>query len=288
MKADGSVVQAADINPGGDSRPLHPVGNSQPEDFIVFNGELYFRAFEDTAGNELWKVKADGSVVQVADILAGALSSNPDYFALGIAPGDHEPVVANPIADQTLPEDTAWTFTVPANTFSDVGGDALAYTVSLADDSVLPGWLSFNAVTRTVSGTPPANFNGQIALKVTASDGSLTASDTFVLNITAVNDAPIVTSNSGGNTASVSNAENTTAVTVVTATDPDAGQALSYSISGSADANKFTINSNTGALSFITAPNFRSADRPGRQQCLRRDRSDFRRRWWRGHSGYRG
>ena len=201
-------------------------------------------------------MKADGSVVQVADILAGALSSNPDYFALGIAPGDHEPVVANPIADQTLPEDTAWTFTVPANTFSDVGGDALAYTVSLADDSVLPGWLSFNAVTRTVSGTPPANFNGQIALKVTASDGSLTASDTFVLNITAVNDAPIVTSNSGGNTASVSNAENTTAVTVVTATDPDAGQALSYSISGGADANKFTIDSNTGALSFITAPNF--------------------------------
>src|SRR6476620_1337121 len=51
-------------------------------------------------------------------------------------------------------------------------------------------------------------------------------------------------------------AENTTAVTTVTATDPDAGQALSYSIIGGADAGKFTIGSNTGALSFITAPNF--------------------------------
>ena len=51
-------------------------------------------------------------------------------------------------------------------------------------------------------------------------------------------------------------AENTTAVTTVTATDPDVGQTLSYSIIGGADASKFTIDSNTGALSFVTAPNF--------------------------------
>ena len=51
-------------------------------------------------------------------------------------------------------------------------------------------------------------------------------------------------------------AENTTAVTTVTATDPDAGQTLSYSIIGGADESKFTIDPTTGALSFITAPNF--------------------------------
>ena len=51
-------------------------------------------------------------------------------------------------------------------------------------------------------------------------------------------------------------AENNTAVMTMTATDPDAGQTLSYSISGGADAGKFTIGSTTGALSFITAPNF--------------------------------
>ena len=56
--------------------------------------------------------------------------------------------------------------------------------------------------------------------------------------------------------AEVSIAENTTAVTTVTATDPDAGQTLSYSITGGADAGKFTIGSSTGALSFVTAPNF--------------------------------
>jgi hypothetical protein len=45
-------------------------------------------------------------------------------------------------------------------------------------------------------------------------------------------------------------------VTTVTATDPDAGQTLTYSMSGGVDAAKFTIDASTGALSFMTAPNF--------------------------------
>ena len=60
----------------------------------------------------------------------------------------------------------------------------------------------------------------------------------------------------GADTAAASILENTTAVTTVMATDPDTGQTLSYSISGGADAGKFTIGSSTGALSFVTAPNF--------------------------------
>ncbi|WP_314962302.1 LamG-like jellyroll fold domain-containing protein [Bradyrhizobium cosmicum] len=54
----------------------------------------------------------------------------------------------------------------------------------------------------------------------------------------------------------ISISENTTAVTTVAATDPDAGQTLNYSIIGGADATKFTINATTGALAFLTAPNF--------------------------------
>lgn len=69
---------------------------------------------------------------------------------------------------------------------------------------------------------------------------------------------PTITSNGGGDTATVSVAENSTAVTTVTASDPDAGASLTYSISGGADAARFTINTTTGALSFVTAPNFES------------------------------
>ncbi len=39
------------------------------------------------------------------------------------------------------------------------------------------------------------------------------------------------------------------------ATDPDAGTTLSYALSGT-DAARFTINAATGAVSFVTAPNF--------------------------------
>ena len=78
------------------------------------------------------------------------------------------------------------------------------------------------------------------------------ASGTYTVD----NAPPTITSNGGGDTAAVSIAENTTAVTTVTATDPDVGQTLSYSIIGGADASKFTIDATTGALSFVTAPNF--------------------------------
>ena len=59
------------------------------------------------------------------------------------------------------------------------------------------------------------------------------------------NHGPVITSDQGGETATIALAENTTAVTTVTATDPDAGQTLSYSIIGGADAGKFTIGSST-------------------------------------------
>ena len=55
-----------------------------------------------------------------------------------------------------------------------------------------------------------------------------------------------ITSNGGGDTAAAAIAENTTAITAVTATDPDAEQTLNYSISGGADAAKFTIDPATG------------------------------------------
>jgi hypothetical protein len=69
------------------------------------------------------------------------------------------------------------------------------------------------------------------------------------------NIAPAITSNGGGSTASITINENTTAVTTVVATDANL-DLLTYSISGGADAAKFTINGATGVLAFLVAPNF--------------------------------
>ena len=82
---------------------------------------------------------------------------------------------------------------------------------------------------------------------------------------------PAITSNGGGATAAVSVAENTTAVTTVTATDADAGATLTYTIAGGADAARFTINATTGVLSFVSAPDFEAPTDAGGQQRLRRE-----------------
>ena len=55
---------------------------------------------------------------------------------------NHSPAVAHQIADQSSPEDQAWSFQVPSNTFSDPDNNALTLTATLADGSPLPAWLT--------------------------------------------------------------------------------------------------------------------------------------------------
>ncbi len=114
-----------------------------------------------------------------------------DSFNLTINPVNDAPIVVQKISDQTSDEDASWSYTIPASTFSDVDGDALTLTATLADGTELPAWLSFDSNTQTFSGTPPQDFNGDINLRVTASDGELEVSEDFDLTVNAVNDAPV-------------------------------------------------------------------------------------------------
>jgi Ca2+-binding RTX toxin-like protein len=100
-----------------------------------------------------------------------------------------------------------------------------------------------------------ANNVYDVTVQVSDGNGGI-ATQAIAVTVTDQNDVPTITSNGGGNTAAVSIAENTVAVTTVTANDPDSGQTLIYSKSGGADAGLFTIDANTGALAFVTAPNF--------------------------------
>ena len=101
------------------------------------------------------------------------------------------PRVNAALADQAATEDTAFSFTVAGDAFSDVDGDALTYSATLANGDTLPGWLSFDTATRTFSGTPGNGDTGDVAVRVTATDpAGLNVSDDFTLNVAAVNDAP--------------------------------------------------------------------------------------------------
>lgn len=180
-------------------------------DVLSFDGPLSGYSFSSTGNDLVISQNADGVVSRI--VLQGVVGStqfvfdastantalnqalgttNVNYLVVGTGSVNASPVVANSIPDRSVAEDTAWTYQFPANTFSDPDGSALTLSAMLADGSALPAWLSFNAATRTFSGTPPLNFNGTIDLRVTASDGSASVNDVFRLTVTPVNDAPTV------------------------------------------------------------------------------------------------
>ncbi len=103
---------------------------------------------------------------------------------------NNPPTVAAPIADQAATEDQAFSFQVPAGSFSDADADTLTYTASLANGAPLPSWLSFDSATRTFSGTPANGDVGTLSVKVTASDGTAAAEDVFDLSVANSVDAP--------------------------------------------------------------------------------------------------
>ena len=75
--------------------------------------------------------------------------------------------------DLATDEDAPFSLTVPGNTFFDddfIHGDSLTLSASLADGSILPDWLSFDAATGTFTGTPDNWEVGNYDIRVTATD----------------------------------------------------------------------------------------------------------------------
>ena len=71
-------------------------------------------------------------------------------------------------------------------------GDSLTLSATLADGSPLPAWLSFDAATRTFSGTPLNGDVGSLAIRVTATDtAGATASQDFQVTVNNTNDGPV-------------------------------------------------------------------------------------------------
>lgn len=79
----------------------------------------------------------------------------------------------------------------------------------------------------------------------------------ITVSVTNENEMPDITSGGGNPTQSITLLEEIeTTVTTITATDPDAGDVLTYSISGGVDELDFSIDSATGELVFNLPPDF--------------------------------
>lgn len=182
----------------------------------------YLRGLFDSAGTAIANTSNDDSggtlnsqvsftTTAAGDfyIAAGAYGENRGAYTLSVSSGsttagqsgqttttgNHAPTVSAGVADQSAYEGQAWSFTVPSGAFadSDTGTNGqLTYSARLANGNALPGWLTFNAATRTFSGTPTAGAE-DVSIAVTARDGGgLTASDAFLLR------TPTAQTNVGG------------------------------------------------------------------------------------------
>ncbi|RQO81741.1 putative Ig domain-containing protein [Acidovorax sp. FJL06] len=174
---------------------------------------------------------AEGGMVMVGGIRmkASYVGGDGNDFVL-TAQLNATPTVANLIPNQNAVQDSVFNFQFASNTFADTdAGDVLTYSAQLAGGGALPAWLSFNAATRTFSGTP-ANANvGTVSIDVIANDGNGgTVTDTFDIVVANINDAPTVANAIPNQNATEDSAFNFQFASSTFA-DMDLGDTLTYS-----------------------------------------------------------
>ncbi|WP_244628269.1 tandem-95 repeat protein [Stappia taiwanensis] len=131
--------------------------------------------------------------VAIAVVATDGTLSHAAEFDLVVDPVNDAPMISMPFSDRYVNEDEAFVVELQRSLFSDVDGDALSYSISLADGSALPQWLNADIDLLQLSGLPPQDFTGVLDIRVTASDGALSVSDVFKLTVNPVNDAPELT-----------------------------------------------------------------------------------------------
>ena len=213
-----------------------------------------FEVPTDQGGNHVYDV-----------IVAASNGTNGDHQALSITianTNDNVPILTSfggaPSASLALAENIASVATIAA---TDADAMALTFSILSGADAAL---FTIDSLTGALSFITPPNFeqpadvgaDNTYSVTVGVSDGVTTLSQALTIAITNVNDlAPVILSNGGGATGTASLLENSSFVTTVAASDGD-GTTPSYVITGGADAAFFVLDSTTGALSFITPPDF--------------------------------
>ncbi|MGK4303429.1 putative Ig domain-containing protein [Shewanella xiamenensis] len=156
-------------------------------------------------------------------------------FSIVVANVNDAPTISS-TALTSATQDAAYSYTVVA-TDSDVGDSVTLSAVTL------PSWLSFNAATGVLSGTPTnANVGSHaVVLRATDVDG-LTAEQSFTIVVANVNDAPTISS-----TALTSATQDAAYSYTVVATDSDVGD--SVTLSAVTLPSWLSFNAATGVLS---------------------------------------
>lgn len=193
----------------------------------------------------------------------GAMSAQADYSFAVINENESPVISTTSIADQA--EGVTSVMTIAAS--DPDAGTTLLYSLVASEGLKDEGLLSIDSSSGAIAFVSAPNFevpgdvgaNNTIEFSVKVSDGSLSSTQDYSFNITNVNEAPVLSA------ATFSIAEQSTAVGTISASDPDGSTSLTYSLASGSDAiddGLLSINSSTGVVSFLAAPNYES---PGDQ-----------------------
>jgi Ca2+-binding RTX toxin-like protein len=149
--------------------------------------------------------------------------------------GNLAPFVNAPPRDRAVLEDEAFSLALPTDAFVELDpGDALSYALTGSYGASLPAWLSLDAQTLTLSGTPGNADVGATSLDLVATDRSgATATWTMQLAVTNVNDAPLAAPLAVQT--AFAGQEFYLAVLPDVFGDPDAGDLLTVTLAGADD-----------------------------------------------------
>lgn len=282
-----AVTRSININAVNDAPTISSISNQTINEDTVL-GPLAFTVNDsDSSSLIVSAATSDGTLIPLGNIVLSGTGSNRAVTITPAANLSGGPVtITLTVSDGSLTAQTSFDVTVqPVNdaptinnanfSISETASNGTPVGTVVAGDVDLGDTRTFSIV----AGDPLGAFTIDGAGQITVADASqldfetrptwtltvqvqdaagATATSTVTVNLIDQNDnSPIIVSNGGGSSASISVAENTTSVTTVQATDADAGTTVQYSLSG-VDAGRFQIDINTGVLTFLAAPDFES------------------------------
>ena len=228
-----TTLTATDAN--GDSLSWSVSSPASNGSAAVVGGNVTYTPNANFNGNDSFTVQvSDGSLTDsiVVNVTVNAVNDLP-VIAQGAG------------TTLTTAENNSMGVTLSA---SDVDGDSLSWSISTAASDG-----SASVTAGNVSYIPNAGFNGNDSFTVQVFDG--TAPVSFVVNVevTAVNDAPVIDQE----TASVSTSEDTQGTTALTATDIDSAS-LSWTVSLAASHGSAAVSD--GNVTYTPHENFNGSD----------------------------
>ncbi len=223
---NNSTPQSGGVEPGFFTYTSELPNYNVIQNSNTYNYQGYDPAIDGTYDVYLL-IKSGATILAKAEIRV--------IIGAGGAPINSAPVITS-TAITSIDEDSPYSYTFTATDAN--AGDTLTYSVV----GTLPSWLSFNAATGELTGTPTNDDVGMHNVTLRVNDGTVDTDQSFTIEVLNTNDAPVITSS----TITSVNEDEAYSYTF-SATDVDVGDTLTYS--APTKPSWLSFDSNTGILS---------------------------------------